>query len=84
MSERDARSLSTESQEDLRRSVIRAVTEKGVTQVQACGVFGVSRQAIYTWLTRHKAEGDKGLIPRRRGRPSQPRLKAAHAREVQR
>ena len=84
MAKRDARSLSTESQEDLRRSVIRAVTEKGVTQVQACQVFGVSRQAIHTWLTRYKAEGDKGLIPRRRGRPARPRLKAAQARKVQR
>jgi transposase len=64
--------------------VIQAVTEKGVTQVQAARLFGVSRQAIYTWLTRYRAKGDKGLASRRRGRPSQPRLKAAQARVVQR
>jgi len=64
--------------------VIRAVTEEGVTQVQACRLFGVSRQAIHTWLTRYRAAGDKGLVSRRRGRPSRPRLKAAQARQVQR
>ena len=84
MAQKDARSLSAQSQEDLRHRVIQAVTEKGVTQVQAARVFGVSRQAIYTWLTRYKAAGDKGLASRRRGRPSQPRLKAAQARAVQR
>ena len=84
MSTTDARSLSTQSQEDLRRRVIRAVMEEGATQVQACRLFGVSRQAIHTWLTRYKAAGDKGLVSRRRGRPSRPRLKAAQAREVQR
>ena len=52
--------------------------------MQAARLFGVSRQAIYTWLTRYKAKGEKGLASRRRGRPSQPRLKAAQAREAQR
>ena len=84
MAHQDARSLSAQSQEDLRHRVIQAVTEKGVTQVQAARLFGVSRQAIYTWLTRYRAKGNKGLASRRRGRPSQPRLKAAQARVVQR
>lgn len=75
----DARSLSTQSQEDLRSRVIRAVTEAGVTQVQACRLFGVSRQAIHTWLTRYRPQGDKGLVPRRRGRPSRRGAGAAGA-----
>lgn len=80
----DARSLSAQSQEDLRRRVIRAVTERGVTQLQACQLFGVSRQAIHTWLTRYRTQGDKRLVSRRRGRPSRPRLHAAQACNVQR
>lgn len=84
MIKRDARSLSTESQEDLRRCVIRAVTEEGMTQVQASRVFGVSRQAISTWLTRYRTEGEKGLTPRRRGHPAPRRLTAAQERQVQR
>ncbi len=80
----DARSLSSVSQEDLRRRVVRALTEEEMTQVEAAQVFGVSRQAVNGWLKQYRRSGSDGLTGKPRGRPSRPRLTAAQARQVQR
>ena len=84
MAKLDARSLSPASQEDLRRRVVRAVTEEGMTQVEAAQVFGVSRQAVNGWLKQYRRNGSDGLTAKPRGRPARPRLTAAQARQVQR
>ena len=84
MAKRDARSLSTEAQEDLRRRVTQAITEQGLSQLEATRVFGVSRQAITGWVRRFRRKGEAGLASGRRGRPAQPRLTGAQARQVQR
>jgi len=84
MAKRDARSLSTEAQEDLRRRVIQAIIEQGLSQLEATRVFGVSRQAVTGWVRRYRRKGEAGLASGRRGRPPQPRLTGAQARQVQR
>ena len=58
MSHKDARSLSSEAQEDLRRRVIKAVLTQGMKKAHASRTFGVSRQAINNWLAAHKRGGD--------------------------
>src|SRR5208282_4800186 len=45
MEKQDARSLSAEGQEDLRRRVVEAVA-KGLSQTEAARVFGVARGTI--------------------------------------
>ena len=69
----DARSLSPEAQEDLRRRVVAAVRE-GMSQSEAARVFGVSRQIVNTWVRRVEKAGAGALKARKRGRPRQARL----------
>lgn len=82
MAKRDARSLSTAAQEDLRRRVVTAVVQEQVSQSQAARLFGVSRQAVHGWVKTYRQQGSRGLTAGRRGRPSQPRLAAVQARQV--
>ncbi|HEY3604638.1 MAG TPA: helix-turn-helix domain-containing protein [Sporichthyaceae bacterium] len=64
----DARRLSPEGQEDLRRRVVAAV-EGGMTQLEAARVFGVSRRAVGVWIRAQRAYGPDALRAHRRGRP---------------
>lgn len=70
---KDARSLSSSAQEDLRKRVVRAV-RGGISQVEAAAVFKVSRASVNKWSRLHEAEGAHALKARRRGRPPEPRL----------
>ncbi|GAH47131.1 unnamed protein product, partial [marine sediment metagenome] len=45
METKDARKLTTQSQEDIRRKAVNAVLS-GITQVQTAELFGVSKQII--------------------------------------
>ena len=73
MEKQDARSLSAEGQEDLRRRVVEAV-EKGLSQTEAARVFGVARGTISRWMGLVERVGRRGLQARRRGRPPVSRL----------
>lgn len=64
----DARRLSPQGQEDLRRRVVTAI-DGGMTQLEAARVFGVSRRAVGAWIRAHRAFGPDGLRAHRRGRP---------------
>src|SRR3989442_9600452 len=48
MGKQDARSLSAEAQEDLRRRAVEAV-QKGLSQTEAARVFGVARGTVSRW-----------------------------------
>jgi transposase len=73
MEKQDARSLSAEGQEDLRRRVVEAV-EKGLSQTEAARVFGVARGTISRWMGLVERVGRRGLQAHRRGRPPVSRL----------
>ena len=73
MKEHDARHLSPDAQEALRRRVVRAV-EGGASQAEAARVFGVSRQSVNAWMGKQRRGGGDALCSGRRGRPSSPRL----------
>jgi len=73
MTIRDARSLSSSAQEDLRRRVVRAV-ESGMSQTKAATVFGVARGTINRWMRLRVVHGVKALRAKKRGRPPAPRL----------
>jgi transposase len=64
----DARRLSPEGQEDLRRRVVAAI-DGGMTQLEAARVFGVSRRAVGVWIRAHRTFGPTALQAHRRGRP---------------
>lgn len=65
---RDARQLSPEAQEDLRRRVMSAI-QGGMKKAQAARAFKVSRQAIHNWHERIEEGGQRALKSRPRGRP---------------
>ena len=73
MRKQDARSLSAETQEDLRRRVVEAV-QQGLSQTAAARVFGVARGTVSRWMGLVERVGRRGLKARRRGRPPVSRL----------
>ncbi|NBX29193.1 hypothetical protein EBR04_01875 [bacterium] len=80
MAHKDARSLSSEAQEDLRRRVIEAVQTQGMKKAHAARTFGVSRQAINNWLAAHQRGGDAALGAKPRGcRLPDPHPPGTHA-----
>jgi transposase len=76
---KDARRLSPEGQEDLRRRVVAAVAD-GMTQAEAARVFVVAPQSVSRWMAAWRQRGSKGLAGRRRGR-EQGEQKALSARQ---
>jgi len=74
MKTKDARSLSPDAQEDLRRRVVKAVVESGMSQTESARVFSVSRQAVNGWVRTYGARGAAGLKAGPKGRPRRSRL----------
>src|SRR5260370_28122926 len=78
MGTQDARSLSAEAQEDLRRRVVEAV-QKGLSQTEAAQVFGLARGTVSRWMGLVERIGRRGLKARRRRRPPVSRLEPHQA-----
>jgi transposase len=64
----DFRSLPPEGQEQLRRKAVDAVLN-GIMIVEAARVFGVTRQAVGSWMERYEIAGARALKAQPRGRP---------------
>ncbi|WP_410675295.1 helix-turn-helix domain-containing protein [Amycolatopsis sp. cmx-4-68] len=67
MTGHDARSLSADALEALRRRAVAAV-EAGVTRAEVARLFGVSRKTVGAWVAAYQRQGDEAFRPRRRGR----------------
>lgn len=65
---RDARSLPTIAQEDLRCKAVKAVLE-GKKQVEIAKIFGVTRQAVGKWVKAYRKGGTRILKAKPKGRP---------------
>lgn len=65
----DARSLSPESLELVRKIAVRAVIELGMTNKEAAAVVGVGENAVGKWCAAYRAKGTEGLDVRPPGRP---------------
>jgi len=79
MSIQDARRLSPEAQEDLRRRVVRAVVEQEMSQAEAVRTFGVSKTAVHNWIVKYRSQGARALKSKPRGRPKRSRLEGWQA-----
>jgi transposase len=66
---RDARRLSPDAQEDLRRRAVAAV-KNGMTQAAVSVAFGVSAKTVWRWVNAFDRQGNKGLNAGQRGRRS--------------
>jgi transposase len=78
---KDARSLPSVAQEDLRYKVVTAVA-KGMTQTKAAEVFNVSRYSVFKWTKAHSNGGKVALRSRMRGRPAVSKLKGYEAASI--
>ncbi|HWD02082.1 MAG TPA: helix-turn-helix domain-containing protein [Amycolatopsis sp.] len=67
VTDRDARSLSADALEALRRRAVAAV-ESGATRAEVARLFGVSRKTVGAWVAAYQRRGDEAFRPRRRGR----------------
>jgi len=71
----DFRSLTPQAQEALRFQAMAALRE-GRSKTEVARIFGVSRQAVHTWVAQRKQSGAQALRAKRRGRPPGGRLNA--------
>ena len=63
----DARTLSPQTQEQLRKQAIR-LKKKGESFVEIAGLLGVHRNTVSGWWRKYEAQGAKALKARKRGR----------------
>ena len=80
---KDARSLTSQAQEALRKRAVQAVLS-GMTMTRAAKVFGVARGTVSGWMKQYAVEGERGLNRRQRGRPPAPRLSGQRAAALKR
>jgi transposase len=73
---RDARSLSAEAQEALRKRTVRAILD-GMNQTFAARTFGVARGTVVRWMHQYRQGGEAALDQRSQGRPPASKLKGA-------
>jgi transposase len=82
--EADARSLSQDAQEALRRRAVKLVVEDDWSYVEAAAAVGVTDRAVGLWVRRFRREGPGSLAKRRRGRRvgAQQALTAAQQHQI--
>ena len=68
MKTKDARSLPSVAQEDLRIKAVKAVLD-GTKQVDVAKILGVTRQSVAKWVKVYREGGEKALKAKRKGRP---------------
>ena len=78
---KDARSLPSIAQEDLRQKAIKAVMD-GKKQVEIAEILNVTRQAVGKWVSKYRTEGEESLKTKRKGRPEGGKLLPWQAAQI--
>jgi transposase len=80
----DARSLSPEAKEALRKRAVAAYLTGKVTQAEVATLFGIHRSALTKWLATYRKDGSDALTARRKGPAKGTRmlLKAKQAEQI--
>ena len=65
--ENDARRLSPQAQEALRRRAVAALCTQGMTQTAVAHTFGVARKTVWLWIKAYRHGGEQALASRKRG-----------------
>lgn len=81
MATRDARSLSSEALETLRRRAVAAV-ESGASRTEVARLFGVSRKTVGAWVLAYRSVGDEAFRPKTRGRRPGEQLALSPAQQA--
>ena len=80
----DARSLSPQAQQALRRRAVAAVVEQGQRQKRVAQELGVTPTAVNLWVQRYRTQGEAALAARKQGRPRHPSLSDEQVTETTR
>jgi transposase InsO family protein len=80
---------SREHSPETRRAAVESFARSGMTLSVFARTFGVSAATLREWLARYRAQGPKGLEPKKRGRPKGsksafPRIAAGVRDEIER
>src|SRR5438874_8719314 len=78
---RDARSLSAEALETLRRRAVAAV-ESGESRSEVARLFGVSRKTVGAWVLAYRQHGEDAFRPKTRGRRPGEQLALSPAQQA--
>lgn len=78
---KDARSISAEGQEALRKRAVQAVLS-GMKQTVAARTFGVARSTVARWMGQYRQGGEAALDQRPQGRPPAPKLRGEQEEAV--
>ena len=78
---KDARSLPSIAQEDLRQKAVKAVMD-GKKQVEVAKILGVTRQAVGKWINKFRQGGNKSLKAKQKGRPRGGKLLPWQAAQI--
>jgi transposase len=78
---KDARSLPSIAQEDLRQKAVKAVMD-GQKQVEVARILGVTRQAVGKWINKFRQGGNKSLKAKQKGRPRGGKLLPWQAAQI--
>lgn len=81
MRNNDARKLSPQAQEALRKRAVDAIND-GMSQTEAARVFGVSRTSVSTWVRLFRQGGMDALNGKKKGRHKGKRLKPWQSAQV--
>jgi transposase len=84
MKRMDARTLSPEAQEDLRRRVVYSIRVDGLKPTAAARLHGVSRQSAAKWSDAVEVAGSAALKSGKRGPKSEPRISREDERAIKR
>ncbi|MCI2415841.1 helix-turn-helix domain-containing protein [Saccharopolyspora sp. K220] len=81
MTARDARNLSPEALEELRRRAVAAV-ESGSSRTEVARLLGVSRKTVGAWLRAYRRTGEESFRPKVRGRRPGEQLALSPAQQA--
>lgn len=75
----DARKLSQDTQEGLRRLAVRLVVDEGRRQGEVARLLGVARGTVNRWVGVYRRDGERGLAKGKRGRREGERMRLSGA-----
>ena len=82
MTNQDPRTLPRIAAEAIRMKVVNAVTNEGMSQKEAAGIFAVTRTSVSLWMKAYRSGGEKALRTKPLGRPRGKRLTDAQASRI--
>ena len=76
------RTIAMTAEELRRKTIIEQAEQKRVTQKEGAEKLGISERYFRSLLSRHRQQGDAGLVSGHRGKPSNHRMRETKRKEI--